>query len=585
MTLRITDITKSYGDFIILNKISYDFSKPGLYIITGRSGNGKTTLLNILAGYEKADSGTIDIGNTDRFSYMFQNFELIDAFNVEENLSLYSKLCGKDTLSPQQQRYIDTLGLRELLCHLPEELSQGQKQRVGIVRSLCCDANIYLCDEPTEALDEDNANRVIELLVEIAKEKVVILVTHNKKAMQTPGAIVLELRQGKFHEISNNQKHLQPSTTPTVKQTPAFDPHAIQYHVETVIKKKTKIQVRFLWICFLCIFCFALAYGVIFGHTSKTELLNRNCIYIDYEGFTLERKDIKITKIPSFQNENLNGKHFEMQVVPYPETNLSPACLGTCVPKEDGIVINQNMANFYKNKFKINTDQELLGQTIQLNIKNVESSTNFKIQGIVDEDTEAAQLYYNKEDFDTHLKEDAFTYKMVYKTSSLYEVAVNQNNRRSVYEEIAAKKGYEPYNSEYHQWVEKDKTTNSYLPYFVILLVVLLAIQIVYTIYGANNDWKYHRNSLMILLSIGVKEKDLSSFYTRYKSKHMALPLLGVGVLSLVSLLVLPSFPIFLFLIYMLVMYVLSIGCVLYHMKKVKRSSLAIYLKEDKEYQ
>ena len=154
----------------------------GLYFIKGESGCGKTTLLNIIAGYEDFDRGKRIVDKDIHISMIFQNFELINELSVRDNINIYQYLYYKDN---QNQGIIEDLGLEEFLDYYPQELSYGQQQRVAIARSLIHANDIILCDEPTGSLDKDNTQDIINILKEMKQQdKTVIIVTHDQSIAQ-----------------------------------------------------------------------------------------------------------------------------------------------------------------------------------------------------------------------------------------------------------------------------------------------------------------------------------------------------------------------------------------------------------------
>ena len=177
--LELENITKKYKNNILFDQLNLKLNNPGFYLITGKSGQGKTTLLNILAGFISFEKGERK-ENDCNIAYIFQEYELINELTVIENLRLNSRVFNSNF----ETEFISKLGLDDLLHHYPSELSGGQKQRVGIARALMQEPNFILCDEPTESLDIDNANIVIDLLKELSSEVVVVVVSHQKEILE-----------------------------------------------------------------------------------------------------------------------------------------------------------------------------------------------------------------------------------------------------------------------------------------------------------------------------------------------------------------------------------------------------------------
>ena len=175
-----------------LNNVSLKFDDKGMTFILGKSGSGKSTLLNIIGGLDKYDSGDIfilgksskDFKNSDFDSYrntyvgfVFQEFNILEDYNVYENISLALQLQQKNIDKEKIDKLLDKLGLIDLKTRKVNELSGGQKQRVAIARALIKDPKIILADEPTGNLDSKTGKQVMDLLKEISKEKLVIIVS------------------------------------------------------------------------------------------------------------------------------------------------------------------------------------------------------------------------------------------------------------------------------------------------------------------------------------------------------------------------------------------------------------------------
>lgn len=230
--LELKNITKSYkidsNKFnLILDDLNLKISSNGLYFIFGKSGCGKTTLLNILQGLSSVDSGKIlyngkeiqNFSNKEKNNYLkseigiiFQNFNLFSFLTVKENIFLSSRIKGVDD-KVFINELIDKYNLRSLLDRKVNSLSGGEQQRVAIVRSIISKPKIILCDEPTGALDHKNSKIVMETLKELSKNSIVIVVTHNEKLIEEYADGSFELKSGKLFirkESANNNFNVLP---------------------------------------------------------------------------------------------------------------------------------------------------------------------------------------------------------------------------------------------------------------------------------------------------------------------------------------------------------------------------------------
>lgn len=178
MSLEIKNLTKRFGKKTIISELSYRFSDKGLYILRGKSGIGKTTLLRIIAGLDKDYSGEVIDGGIERISFAFQEYRLFPQLSALENVMIASKNIN-DVDKIKAKDLLTQLGfLPEDMQLLPSELSGGMKQRVSLARAFMKNVPVILLDEPTKELDAALCRQVCEMIKKIAEDKLVILVTH-----------------------------------------------------------------------------------------------------------------------------------------------------------------------------------------------------------------------------------------------------------------------------------------------------------------------------------------------------------------------------------------------------------------------
>ena len=177
MDIRIDSLEKSYGENRVLRAFSAVFPEGRFSCIMGASGCGKTTLLRILLGLEKADSGEIT-GLPSRISAVFQEDRLADDFSAVSNLALVlGKRVPRETLRAE----LSALGLSGSLDKPVRALSGGMRRRVAIARAMLCDAELYLLDEPFKGLDEETKKIVMDYVKTKSAGKTVIFVTHDEE--------------------------------------------------------------------------------------------------------------------------------------------------------------------------------------------------------------------------------------------------------------------------------------------------------------------------------------------------------------------------------------------------------------------
>ena len=162
----------------VLDNLTVSFEDGKKYAIMGESGSGKTTILNVIAGLTKLQSGTLNTEGC-KISYVFQEPRLYDWMNVTKNVSIVSPLPPKEA-DEAAEKILTSLGLKDSLKLFPSELSGGMKQRVSIARALAYDPDVLLLDEPFKALDEEMKKKTAEYLFSVMDKKTVIVVTHDQ---------------------------------------------------------------------------------------------------------------------------------------------------------------------------------------------------------------------------------------------------------------------------------------------------------------------------------------------------------------------------------------------------------------------
>ena len=222
--LEIKRITKTYITSALTQKalddVSICFRTNEFASILGPSGSGKTTLLNVIGGLDKYDKGDLIINETStkkytdrdwdayrnhRVGFVFQNYNLIPHQSILSNVELALTLSG--VASKERRRRakeaLKKVGLEKHINKRPNELSGGQMQRVAVARALVNDPEILLADEPTGALDSETSVQIMNLLKEIAKDKLVIMVTHNNELAEAYSSRIIKLKDGKVTEDSS----------------------------------------------------------------------------------------------------------------------------------------------------------------------------------------------------------------------------------------------------------------------------------------------------------------------------------------------------------------------------------------------
>lgn len=222
--IELRELRKSYktGDFVqkALDGVSLNLRNNEFVAVLGASGSGKTTLLNILGGLDHADSGDIVINGTStknyrakdwdayrnhRIGFIFQSYNLIPHQSILSNVELALTLAGVSRAERRRRatEALKQVGLGDHLHKRPNQLSGGQMQRVAIARALVNDPNIVLADEPTGALDTETGIQVMNILKDVASDRLVIMVTHNPELAEEYATRIVRLTDGRIAGDSN----------------------------------------------------------------------------------------------------------------------------------------------------------------------------------------------------------------------------------------------------------------------------------------------------------------------------------------------------------------------------------------------
>ena len=217
LKIDVTDLHKSYGNNEVLKGITTRFNEGDVVCIIGPSGSGKSTFLRTLNGLEEITSGTVIVDGYDltnkktnlnqvrqEVGMVFQQFNLFPNMSVIDNITyapLELKKMTKDEAHSKALDLLEKVGLSDKADAMPESLSGGQKQRVAIARALAMDPDLMLFDEPTSALDPEMVGDVLEVMQELAKEGMTMLiVTHEMGFAREVGDRVLFMDDGKILE-------------------------------------------------------------------------------------------------------------------------------------------------------------------------------------------------------------------------------------------------------------------------------------------------------------------------------------------------------------------------------------------------
>lgn len=375
--LKLKNISKSYitGKFKqnALNDVSIEFRKSEFVAILGPSGSGKTTLLNIIGGLDKYDSGDLVINNksTKKFKhtewdayrnncigFIFQNYNLVNHISILDNVEMGMTLSGVSASKRKKKalEVLEKVGLKEHAHKKPNQLSGGQMQRVAIARALANNPSIILADEPTGALDSSTSIQIMNLIKEISKDKLVIMVTHNAELANEYANRIIEFKDGKLINDSNPIRNEESKEEKyKIKKTAMSFFTALKLSFNNIKTKKGRTLLT----------AFASSIGII-GITIILALSNGFNIEIDkFERDTLSSMPVVISEQAIEMNNNAikedNKEEYTTEEFVYPTT-----------PVEEQILHVNKLTDEYINYIE-KIDNDLLGgisytKTTALNI-------------------------------------------------------------------------------------------------------------------------------------------------------------------------------------------------------------------------
>ena len=209
--LEAEHVTKRYAiadrQIAVLDDVSFAVAPGEFVVIMGSSGSGKSTLLSILSGLDRPTAGRVRIDGTDitdwsedqlapvrnqTFGFVFQSFHLVPSLNAIENVAFPAELKGDPAARRRAQALLARVGLDSRATNFPHQLSGGEKQRVAICRALINEPKIVFADEPTGNLDSRNGAGILELLVQLHRERntTLVLVTHSPEVAAEAGRVI-----------------------------------------------------------------------------------------------------------------------------------------------------------------------------------------------------------------------------------------------------------------------------------------------------------------------------------------------------------------------------------------------------------
>lgn len=500
MQLALQNIHKSFGNHIVFQNLSFDFSNCGFYLLCGKSGSGKSTLLNILAGYEEIDSGQRIIDKDIHITSIFQTYELINELTVYENLKMLEDIYNEDV---SMDSIMQQLGLQEIKDHYPYELSAGQQQRVGIARALMQKPQVIICDEPTESLDIENKKIVLDLLKKLSNHCAVIVASHEKQLMMEYSDYCYEIKNYQLYCISSSQNDkLQISPKPNYNQ------QSIRYYFHKIFHKKMTIMSLILTCLILIeIVCVQIDYSL-FMQEHGHDALNYRSLYITDYTSSLQDIENNHLLIP-FQPLEINHQLKKVNVYPCPDVSRV---------HDNEIIINDKLAKAL---------QQEIGSTIELSYQLQEESypLTFIIKEIIEEkDVNQMQIYYSYDYMINKLKDTPYSlkyptqYDLLTSETLSYEIIID-GDVDQVYEQYSNQKNISVYHSILTDWIIQQKEFHFYHIIFVIVEILLFVMNICFLFYDILKNMKKNQKNISIMYSLGIPLSLLKQLYLKKQVK------------------------------------------------------------------
>lgn len=328
--IKLTNINKYYNSgaekFHALKDINIVFPDKGLVTIVGKSGSGKSTLLNIIGGIDNYDSGEllIDNVNTKDFSkkdynsyrntyigFIFQEFNVVKNLTVYENISLSLRLKNESLKDNDEliSKTIESVGLKGKENRKMNQLSGGERQRVAIARAIVKNPKVIIADEPTGNLDKKNRDVVMDILKEISKDKLVIIVTHDKSLSQKYSIDEITLKDGAVINNTLDKKEQ------VIESDINLDPIQPSYKTSIFLSFKSLKQNLLRFIFIILFFTISLVFA---NTTINLYFSNATEEYVNFQK-DYNNSYIKLSQEQSFYNQNVKSGLFQIDTFGYNE--------------------------------------------------------------------------------------------------------------------------------------------------------------------------------------------------------------------------------------------------------------------------
>lgn len=467
-----------------LCNVNLKFENKGMVFIIGKSGSGKSTLLNLLGGMDSVTSGEILLNNKNineftksdydayrntYIGFIFQDFNVLEQYNVYENIELALKLQGKSVSKLEIENILNKLGLENLESRKINELSGGQKQRVAIARAIIKNPKIILADEPTGNLDKKSSEQIFNILKDISKDHLVIVVSHDNEAANIYADRIIKIEDGCVFSNINFDSDIKFEEVKLKRAKLPFS-YALKMAFNSFRSKPIKLLMTVILTTISFIFMF---FTVNCSMFNKEQLIintmrdNNDYIYSirnseygymgSVENKVLNQNDFDyISNVTNsklnlvynlydngnelnfkFGNKNNNLKRFEndiynLKFIEIEDDNILKNIIGRKPSKTYEIVIHKYLADYMIEYGVIDSNnnlyfpinyEELVSQNKFLKIGN----NNVMVVGIIDDDVTLFKNIIENDSFENDELNKYYFYKYVIKASNIYVKGFTKN--------------------------------------------------------------------------------------------------------------------------------------------------------------
>ncbi len=301
--LRLVDVSMYYQNgtnvTVGIKKVNLEFRVGEFVAITGESGSGKTTLLNVISSLSSFHEGELYIDGKptsgyddaewenyrrEHIGFIFQNYDLIDSYTVLQNVvsaMIVKGRCYREAKA-EAMNYLKQVGLERLAYRRASKLSSGQKQRLAIARALAKDTDIIVADEPTGNLDSENGRQVVEILAELAKTKLVIMVSHNIEEAEKYASRLIRMQDGQV--VSNTVLYENP---PVEKKTEKKQRQISELKLASVFaglnrhSQRVKSTIAVLFIAVVCCAAFVFLGSILYNRDDTPARVYDNTAFLN----------------------------------------------------------------------------------------------------------------------------------------------------------------------------------------------------------------------------------------------------------------------------------------------------------------